>query len=177
MLQKILHRLQVRKFGSLPAVRTTCLPVWTSSCPKLQPSGWRVISSRCTSDKSIILPDGVDFSPDLPLCRDASNYSSLHPARRFSSPSGQLSVFDQASGFLSKHRYGKITVTVRTVWYPVRTLSSVRQVSQFKSSCPNASQYGLDACASDMEIVCIRSVVQTRLSNRKDLLQNFQNFG
>jgi hypothetical protein len=44
----------------------------------------------------------VDSHPDLPLCREASNYSNLHPSRRFSSPSERLSVFDQASGFLSK---------------------------------------------------------------------------
>jgi hypothetical protein len=44
----------------------------------------------------------MDSCPDLPLCREASNCSSLHPSGRFSSPSGRSSVFDQASGFLSK---------------------------------------------------------------------------
>jgi hypothetical protein len=99
VFQKILHRLQVRKFGSLPAVWTTCHPVRTPSCPMHQPSRGRDIPSGRTSDKSIIRPDDVDFRPDLPLCREASNYSSLHPSGRFSSPSGRLSVFDQASGF------------------------------------------------------------------------------
>jgi hypothetical protein len=44
----------------------------------------------------------VDSRPDLPLCREASNCSSLHPFGRFSSQSGRLSVFDQDSVFLSK---------------------------------------------------------------------------
>jgi hypothetical protein len=43
--QKILHSLQGRKFGSLPAVRTTCHTVWTPICPKHQPSKRRVIPS------------------------------------------------------------------------------------------------------------------------------------
>jgi hypothetical protein len=49
----------------------------------------------------------VDSHPDLPLCREASNCSSLHPSGRFSSPSGRLSVFNQASGFLSKTQIWK----------------------------------------------------------------------
>jgi len=46
--------------------------------------------------------DDVDSRSDPPLCRDASNCSSFHLFGRFSSPSGLLSVFDQASRFLSK---------------------------------------------------------------------------
>jgi hypothetical protein len=103
----------------------------------------------------------MDSRPDLPLCREASNCSSLHPFGHFSSPSGQSSVFDQASGFLAKHRYGKIAATVRTTWIPVRTRSSIRQVSQFKSRRSDASQHGPDALASNMEIACIRSAVRT----------------
>jgi hypothetical protein len=150
----------------------------------------------------------VDSRPDLPLCQEASNCSNLHPPERFSSRSGRLSVFDQASGFLSKHRYGKIAATVRTMWNPIRTRSSIRQVLQFKSRHPEASQHSPDTLALDMEIACISSTVQrtillvqtreasiwkllaadvqlsrqqyttvrTRLSNRKDLQQNFQNF-
>jgi hypothetical protein len=37
--QKILHSLQVRKFGSFPAVQTTCHTIRTPSCPMYQPSG------------------------------------------------------------------------------------------------------------------------------------------
>jgi hypothetical protein len=45
-------------------------------------------------------------------------------------------------------------------WIPVRTLSSIRQVSHSKSRRPDASQHGPDTRASDMEIVCIRSTVR-----------------
>jgi hypothetical protein len=44
--------------------------------------------------------------------------------------------------FFPKHRYGKIAATVRTTWIPVRTCSSIRQVSQFKFRRPDASQHG-----------------------------------
>jgi hypothetical protein len=99
----------------------------------------------------------MDSHSDLPLCREASNCYNLHPSRRFSSMSRRPSVFGHASGFLSKHRYGKIAATVQTTWIPVRMRSSIRQVSQFKFRRPDASHHGPDARASDMEIACIRS--------------------
>jgi hypothetical protein len=93
---------------------------------------------------------------DLPLCREASNCSSLHPSRHFSSTSGRHSVFNQLWDFLPKHSYGKIVATVRTTWIPIRTRSSIRQVSHTKSR-------RLDTRASDMEIACIRSTVRTTI--------------
>jgi hypothetical protein len=98
---------------------------------------------------------------NLPLCREVSNCSSLHLSGRFSSPSGRLSVFDKLQDFFPKHSYGKIAATVRTTWIPVWTSSSKRQVSYSKSRRPDAGQHGLDAHASDMEIVCFKSTVQT----------------
>jgi hypothetical protein len=65
--------------------------------------------------------------------------------------------------FFPKHRYGKIVATVRTTWIPVWKCSSIRQVSQFKTRRPEASQHGSDARASDMEIACIRSAVRTTI--------------
>jgi hypothetical protein len=65
--------------------------------------------------------------------------------------------------FFPKQRYGKIAVTVQTTWIPARTRSSIRQVSQFKSRRPDASQHGPDACALEMEIACIRSAVRTTI--------------
>jgi len=47
---KILHSLQVKKFGSLPAVWTTCHTVRTPSCPKHQLFGRRVKPSERSSD-------------------------------------------------------------------------------------------------------------------------------
>jgi hypothetical protein len=114
--------------------------------------------------QSIIRPDDMVFRPDLLLSREASNCSSLHLSGCFSSPSERLSVFDQALGFLSKHRYEKITTTVQTMWIPIQTRSSIRQVSQFKSRRPDASQHGSDARVSNMEIACIRSTVWTTIS-------------
>jgi hypothetical protein len=61
-----------------------------------QLSGRRVIPSGRPSVQSIIRPVDVDSRPDLPLCREASNCSSLHPSGRFSSLFGRHSVFDQS---------------------------------------------------------------------------------
>jgi hypothetical protein len=132
----------------------------------------------------------VGSHPDLPLCREASNCSSLHPSGRFSSPSGRPSVFDQASGFLSKHRYGKITAAVWKTWIPVRMRSSIRQVSQFKSrrqsawsgracirygNCvhqidrQDAHPLGPDAQSLYMKITCSgRTTVRTTVPHRPD---------
>jgi hypothetical protein len=63
------------------------------------------------------------FSPDLPLCREASNCSSLHPSGRFSSTSGRLSVFDKLQDFFPKHSYVKITATIRATWIPIHKAS------------------------------------------------------
>jgi hypothetical protein len=103
------------------------------------------------------------FRLDLPLCQEASNYSSLHLSERFSRTSGQHLVFDQLWDFFPKHRYGRIAATVRTMWNLVQTGSSIRQVSHSKSKRPDASQHGPDARASDIEIACIRSTVRTTI--------------
>jgi hypothetical protein len=97
------------------------------------------------------------FCPDLPLCQEASNCSSLHLYGRFSNTFERHSVFDQLQDFFPKHRYGKFVAT------PVRMRSSIRQVSHSKSRRPDASLHGLDARASDMEIACIISTVRTTI--------------
>jgi hypothetical protein len=94
---------------------------------------------------------------DLPLCREVSNYSNLHPSGRFSNTSRRHSVFDKLQDFFPKHSYGKIATTVRTTWIPVRTRSSIRQVSHSKSRRPDASQHGSDARSLYMEITCSES--------------------
>jgi hypothetical protein len=74
----------------------------------------------------------VDSRPDLPLCREASNCSSLHTSGRFSNPSGRLSVFDQASSFLSKNQ----------IWEDCRNCPDallLKASSQFKFNRPNSS--------------------------------------
>jgi hypothetical protein len=73
------------------------------------------------------------------------------------------SVFDQLRDFFPKHRYGKFAATIRTMWNPVLTRSFIRQVSHSKSKRPDANLHDPDACASDMEIACIRSIVRTTI--------------
>jgi hypothetical protein len=65
-----------------------------------------------------------------------------------------------AMDFFPRHRYGKIATTVRTMWIPVRTRSSIRQVMHSKSRRPDVSVHGPDAHASYMEIAYIRSTVR-----------------
>jgi len=60
--QKILHSLQLRRFGSLLAIRTTCHTVRTPIYSKPQPSGRRVIPFESPSVQSIICPDDENFS-------------------------------------------------------------------------------------------------------------------
>jgi hypothetical protein len=130
------------------------------------------------------------------------NCSNLHLSGRFSNPSRWLSVFDQASDFLSKIKYGKIGETVRTCY-------SLRQVHNSNSTVRTPVYHGPDVRITDMEIACSRSpvrtaillvrmreafirkllaanvrpsgwqgnTVRTRLSNKKDFQQNFWNFG
>jgi len=100
------------------------------------------------------------FRLNLPLCREASNCSSLHPSGRFNSTSGRHLVFDQLRDFLPKHSYGKIAATVQTKSIPVWTRSSIRQVSHSKSRRPYVNPLGSDARASELEIACIRSTVR-----------------
>jgi len=109
---------------------------------------------------SIICPNDVDSRLDLSLCREASNCSSLHLSGCFSSPSRWHSVFDQASDFLSKIKYGKIATIVRTMWILVRTCSSE---GKFLNSNPTVRMpvyHGSDARTIDMEIACSRSTVR-----------------
>jgi hypothetical protein len=103
------------------------------------------------------------FCPDLPLCQEASNCSSLHPTGRFSSTSGRHSVFDQLWDLFPKHRYGKIAATVRMMWIPLRMCSSIRQVMNSKFRHPDVSLQGPDARVTYMEIACIKSIVRTTI--------------
>jgi len=116
------------------------------------------------------------FRPDLPLCREASNCSSLHLSGRFSSTSGRHSVFDQLWDFFPKHRYRKITVTVQTMWILVRTRSSIKQVAHSKFRHPDDSLHDPDAWATYMEIACIWSTVQTTIHLVRTWLKWVKNF-
>jgi hypothetical protein len=136
------------------ASRRFCTITSQKNSVPCQSSERSVIPSRRPTIQSIICPD-------LPLHREASNCSNLHPSGRFNSTSERLSVFDKLQDFFRKHSYGKIAATVRTTWIPFRTRSSIRQVPHSKSRRLDASQHGPDARALDMEIACIKSTVQT----------------
>jgi len=99
--QKILHGLQVRKFGSLPAVRTTCHTVRTLIC------------------QSIIRPNDVYFRPDPSLYREASVPACIRPDDSAARPDA-LQYLIKLS-ILSEIIYGKIAATVRMMWIFVRT--------------------------------------------------------
>jgi hypothetical protein len=157
--QKILYSLQGRKFGYLSVVRTTCHTFRTPICPKCQPSKRRVISSRLPSPKYHStgrweLPfrtfPCVERFWTAPACIRL-DVSAARP--------DDSQCLTKLQDFFPKHRYGKIGATVRTTWIPIRTLSSISQVSHSKSILPDASQHGPDARASDMEIACIKSTV------------------
>jgi hypothetical protein len=66
--------------------------------------------------------------------------------------------------FFPKHKYEKTVATVRTMWIPVRTRSSIRQVVHSKSRRSDASLHGPNLRATYMEIACIRSTVRTTCS-------------
>jgi len=120
----------------------------------LQPFRRRDISSGRPTIQSII-------RPDLPLCREASICSSLHPSGYLSSTSGPHSIFDQLWDFFLKHKYGKTAAIVWTMWIPVRTHSSIRQVAHSKFIRPDDGLHGPVARASYMEIAYIRFPVRT----------------
>jgi hypothetical protein len=132
------------------------------SDPKL-PSGRLSITSG-RSSTSNIRPDNENFLSGHPSMLKSFELLQLHPSRCFNSTSGRHSVFDQLWDFFPKHIYGKTAATIRTMWIPVRTRSSIRQVVHSKSRLLDASLHGPDAQAPYMKIVCIRSTVRTTCS-------------
>jgi hypothetical protein len=112
------------------------------------------------------------FRLDLPLCRVASNCSSLHLSGPFNSTSGRHSVFDQLWDFFPKHKYGKIAATVQTMWIFVRTHSSIRQISHSNFRRPDAILHGPNARRLDMEIACSKdATVRKTGQHRPDAAQ------
>jgi len=124
----------------------------------------RVIPSGRLAVQSSIRPDDVSYRPDAHQTKVSSIRTTWIPVRTFlcveklrTAPACIRSDDSAArpddphcsiklQDFFPKHRYGKITETVRTTWIPVRTRSSIRQVSQFKSGRLGASHHDPDAC-------------------------------
>jgi hypothetical protein len=114
----------------------TCHIVQTPICSKHHPSGCQELPVRTFPS--------VEKFRTAPACIH-SDVSATCP------DNSQCST--KLQDFFPKHRYGKIAATVRTH-------SSIRQVSHSKSRRSDASQHGPDVRASDMEIACIKSIVQ-----------------
>jgi hypothetical protein len=122
-----------------PAFQTTCHTVWMHISLKHHPSGRRELSVRTFPCVKKFRTAPACISPDVLATRPDDSQCSI-----------------KLRDFFPKHGYGKIAATV---W----TLSSIRQVSQFKSKRSDASQHGSDSRISDMEIACIKSIVQTTI--------------
>jgi len=108
--------------------RRFCTVYKSEKLDPLHLSGQRDISSRRLTVQASSVRTTRTFHPDLPLCQEASNCSSLHLSGRLSSTSERRLVFNQLWDFLPKYRYRKTATTVRTMCVPVRTRSFIRQV-------------------------------------------------
>jgi hypothetical protein len=153
----IFRSLLIQSYG----FRRFCLDSKLEKSDPLHPSGWRNIPSGLSTVQASFIRMTRTFRPDLPLCREPSNYFSLHPSGLLSNTSGCLSVFDRLKDFFPKHRYGKIVANIRTMYISVRMLSLIRQVMHTKFNRPNVNLHGPDAQVSYMEIACISSTVRT----------------
>jgi hypothetical protein len=137
------------------ASRRFCIDFKSEKSDPLHPSGRRDIPFG----HSIV--QASSFRPDFPLCREPSNYSSLHPSGLLSNMSRCLSVFDKLKDFFPKHINRKTAALVGTTCVLVWTLSLIRQVVQKNFNRPDVRLHGSDAQALYMEIACISSTVRT----------------
>jgi hypothetical protein len=124
-ISDILHWLQVRRIGSLSAIRTT-----VPSRPDVHLSTVPSVRTTChtirTLDKpSIIRPDDVYFRPKPSLYREASVPACIRPDDSAARPDALK--YSIKLPILSKIIYGKIPAIVRTTWISVRTRFSLRQ--------------------------------------------------
>jgi hypothetical protein len=155
-----LHCVQVRRIGSLSAVRTT-----VPSRPDVHLSTIPFVRTTCHTVRkpdrpSIIRSEDVYFRPDPSLYREASVPACIRPDDSAARPNAlQYSI---KLPILSKIIYGKIAATVRTTWISVRTRFSLRQELQFKFNRPDVCQHGPDTRSIDTEIADSTSTVQTR---------------
>jgi hypothetical protein len=112
-------------------------------------------------------PDDMSYRPEAQLSKASFVRMTWIPVRTFlyveklrTAPAcirpDDTQCSTKLQDFFPKHKYGKIAAIVRM-------RSSIRQVSHSKSRRPDASQHGLDAQASDMEIGCIQSTVRTTI--------------
>jgi hypothetical protein len=136
------------------------------------------------------------FCLELPLCWEASNCSSLHSSELFSRTSARVSVFDKLQDFFSKHSYGKIPATVRTMYELIQKASigfkiqtSGRQSAWSRRTsirygncvhqinCLDDHPLGPEAWSLGMEITCSESTtVRMTRHHRQDVAQTRKEF-
>jgi hypothetical protein len=150
------------------------IPTQKSRIPRIRPN----VPVNCPDahQSATSIQTMWQYSPDAHQRLKTLNCSRLHPSGRNGKSSGhsskfeknpgfkwdrpnnmvilfgRRSVFDQLWDFFPKHRYGKITSTIRTMWIPVRTLSFIRQVVYSKFNRLDNSHYGPDTPSLVMEI-------------------------
>jgi hypothetical protein len=135
------------------ASRRFCTVYKSEKSDPLQLSGRRDIPFRCPTVQSIILPNNENF-PSRPSSVSRSfELFQLASVLTFQQHFRMTLSVRQAKDFFPKHRYGKITATVRTMWIPVRTRSSIRQVLHLINR-PDNHSLGPDAQSLNMETTC-----------------------
>lgn len=197
--QEVLHSLQVRKFDSLSALRTTCHTVRTSICPKCQSSGYQ-------SAWSIIHPKDENFSSG-----PSSVWKSFKLLQHASVQTFQQHVWTtlsvrQASRFLSKTQLWEdrcnrpdnvdshLDELIHKASIVIQIQMSGRRSSWSGCSCirygncvhhinrPDDHPPSPDARSLYMEIICsgratvrmTSTTVQTRLKNKKEFQRKSQ---
>jgi hypothetical protein len=141
--------------------RRFCIDFKSKKSDPLHPSGQHdVLFGRSTVKASSVRTTRT-FHPDLPLCQEPSNCSSLHPSGLLSNMSRRLLVFNKLKDFFAKHKYGKKATIVRTMCVSIWTLSLIRQVVDTKFNHPDVRLHGPDAQALCIEIECISLTVRT----------------
>jgi hypothetical protein len=130
LFKRVLEDSAVKKFGSLPAVRTI-VPSRPNGHLSTVPSVRKTCHTVRTPDRpSIIRSDDVDFRPDPSLYREASVPACIRSDVSTARP--DASQYSTKLQILSKFIYGKIDATVRTRF-------SLRQESQFKFNRSDSS--------------------------------------
>jgi hypothetical protein len=146
------------EFGSLSAVWTMCHPVPTLICPLFHPSKRHAIPSGLRQTKHH--PFGRRGFPSRPFTILRSFCSSLHPSGRLSSPSGRLSVINQASDSFQVQIWEDcFNRPDDVVSHPDARLHKAS--SHSNSTVRTSVCHGPDARSTDMEIADLTSTVRT----------------
>jgi len=124
------------------ASKRLCTVYKSKNSVPCQPSGRRDIRSERPTVQTSSVQTTRTFRPDLPLCREASNCSSLLLSGRFSSTSGWHSVFNPLRDFFPKNRYGKFGSTVKMMCEKLKWLLKVKCVHKCQQKLKEKPLWG-----------------------------------